>query len=278
MDAPPPLPPALRRDLLGATWRRVTIGLSGAEVYRVEASGAPTRYLKLATGARMVELRAERERLRWLTGRLPVPRALAWAEEAAGDAIEAWRGYLLLSEAPGVMASDPLAMRDPARIARLLAEGLWRIHRLPVDDCPFDERLETRLSKAAWVIAQGIADEEAVRDDWGMSATALLRRLTGERPLEPTRDLVVTHGDYCPPNILLALAPSGAAEGVSGYLDWGRGGVADRHQDLAIGARSVRHNLGAEWEATFLAAYAEASGSQPDPARLAYYETLDELF
>lgn len=274
---PPDLPPSLRDALRDATWEVVEIGMSGAQVCRVMAPGQPPRYLKFDSGARVRELRAERDRLRWLPSHLPVPAVCGWAEigadgkDDADESDERARGWLLLSEAPGRMACDPTVVGDPQRVVDLLAAGLRRLHSLDIADCPFDARLDQRLAQAAWVIRAGIADVEAVRADLGVSAEELLAHLAATRPDEPAADLVFTHGDYCLPNILLD------AEGsrVSAYLDWGRAGVADRYQDLAIGARSVRHNLGEEWGERFLAAY----GLSPlDRARLDWYETLDELF
>jgi aminoglycoside phosphotransferase len=268
----PDLPPSLRAALRDAAWELVDIGKSGAQVWRVTAAGQPPRYLKRASGARVRELRAERDRLQWLQPRLPVPAVCGWAEAAAeGGADEQAHGWLLLSEAPGRMACDPAFGDGPQRVVELLAEGLRRLHGLDIADCPFDARLAQRLAQAAWEIRAGLADEEAVRAELGVSAEELLARLTATRPAEPAADLVFTHGDYCLPNILLDADGSH----VSAYLDCGRAGVADRYQDLAIGARSVRHNLGDEWGERFLAAY----GLRPlDRARLDWYETLDELF
>lgn len=269
---PPDLPPSLRAMLRGAVWDAVEIGMSGAQVYRATAPSQPTRYLKLASAPHVRELRAERDRLAWLQPRLPVPAILGWAESGAESGEDdAERGWLLLAEAPGRMACDPAFAGQPERVAERLAEGLRRLHSLPIADCPFDARLDQRLAQAEWVIGAGIADEEAVRADYGYGARELLARLAATRPAEPAADLVVTHGDYSLSNLLLAAD----ATRVSAYLDWGRAGVADRYQDLAIGARSVRHNLGAPWERRFLAAY----GLTPlDARRLAWYEELDELF
>jgi aminoglycoside phosphotransferase len=274
---PPDLPASLRDALRDAAWEVVEIGMSGAQVCRVMTPGQPPRYLKFASGAHVRELRAERDRLQWLQSRLPVPAVCGWAEAGddgpadADERDERARGWLLLSEAPGRMACDAAFMGDPQRVVELLAAGLRRLHSLDIAACPFDARLDHRLAQAAWVIRAGIADVEAVRADLGVSAEELLARLIATRPDEPTADLVFTHGDYCLPNILL----DADCSRVSAYLDWGRAGVADRYQDLSIGARSVRHNLGDEWGERFLAAY----GLVPlDRARLDWYETLDELF
>ena len=241
--------------------------MSGAGVWRIEAPGRPPRYLKRAVGPRARELRDERERLGWLRDRLPVPSVEGWAEDAGG----AW---LLLSAAPGMMAQDANALCGVSTLVHALGEGLRRVHSVSIAGCPFDMRLDVRLARAAWNIAAGLVDEPDVRANDGVSPLDLLRRLDATRPPEPPADLVFVHGDYCLPNILIT-SDDGGAPRVSAFLDWGRAGVSDRYQDLAIGARSLRHNLGPGWESTFYAAYGLAD---PDPDRMAYYEALDELF
>ncbi len=42
---------------------------------------------------------------------------------------------------------------------------------------------------------------------------------------------------------------------IFGFVDWGRGGIADIYQDLALCARSITRNLGEQWIPCFSAAY-----------------------
>ena len=53
---------------------------------------------------------------------------------------------------------------------------------------------------------------------------------------QPMPDPVFSHGDFCLPNIFVS------DQKVTGFVDWGRGGVADRWQDIALCVRSLRHN------------------------------------
>ena len=48
---------------------------------------------------------------------------------------------------------------------------------------------------------------------------------------------ILTHGDYCLPNIMLSNWK------FSGFIDVGSGGLGDRHMDLLWGMWSLRFNL-----------------------------------
>jgi kanamycin kinase/aminoglycoside 3'-phosphotransferase-2 len=72
------------------------------------------------------------------------------------------------------------------------------------------------------------------------------------------------------PNIIL-----NGLSGVSGFVDWGRAGIADRYQDLALAARSIRDNCGPAWAERFLSDYGLRD---PDWAKIEWYQVLDEFF
>jgi aminoglycoside phosphotransferase len=255
------LPRELAHAILGYAWERVTTGCSGAEVVRLERPGGPNLYLKAEPRNAEGELRAEKARLEWIGDRLPVPRVHAFVEDAA-------REYLLISAVPGIDASDPSHGEDMERLVALLAEGMRRIHHLPIEGCPFDPRLDAKIEAARVRMIRGrvdAADFDAERQ--GRTTEDLFGELIRTRP--GVEDLVFTHGDYCLPNILLE---EGA---VRGFIDWGRAGVADRYQDLALAARSLEYNLGPEGIPLLFHAYGIP---EPDPDRLAFYRLLDEFF
>lgn len=257
------LPQAVRPHLAGAAWEEVAIGCSGARVIRLTEAGQPVRYLKVAPGALRRELRAEREALAWLYGRLPVPETLAYAEDAGF-------AYLLLAEVPGIMACDACFAADAPALARLLGAGLRQLHALDTSTCSLDQRLDRKLAFAARNIAAGLVDEAEV-DSGGRAedAAGLLRWLREHRPA--TEDLVFTHGDYCLPNVFI----NAERTGISGFIDLGRAGVADRYQDLALAARSLGYNFGPGWESPLWEAYGLEA---VDTEKLDYYVLLDELF
>lgn len=257
------LPPEISRHLHGAELQPVTIGLSGADVYRVLAEGQPTRYLKVGRGYAAHELLAERARLEWLRGRLSVPRVLAFAQDGE-------RAYLLLSEVPGLMACDPAFEDDVPALVRLYAHALRQVHQLDQTTCPFDMRLDRRLPAAEQRMRAGLVKVEAFDEErQGISPAVLYERLVRERP--PSEDLVFTHGDFCLPNVLI----DRKRQRVSGYIDWSHAGVADRYMDLALAARSLAYNFGHGYESLFWDAYGL---ERVDTAKVVYYQLLDEFF
>ncbi len=91
-------------------------------------------------------------------------------------------------------------------------------------------------------------DEDDFDDErLGRSAQDLFRELVERRP--KMEDLVMTHGDACLPNFI---AYGGS---FSGYIDCGRLGIADRHQDMALACGSIERNFGAALVADFLNIY-----------------------
>lgn len=62
-------------------------------------------------------------------------------------------------------------------------------------------------------------------------------------------DLVFTHGDYSLPNIII----NGGS--ISGFIDLGNSGVADRYYDLAVAEKSIIRNFGKEYVELFFAHY-----------------------
>jgi aminoglycoside phosphotransferase len=152
---------------------------------------------------------------------------------------------------------------------QLLADGLRRIHSISIVDCPFDKRITVRLAEAKANMVAGRVDTDdfdPVRQ--GRTPADLYAELL--RTVPATEDLVFTHGDYCLPNVLL----DGVA--LTGFIDWGYAGVADRHQDLAMAVRSITWNLGPEWVQPFLDAYGLPGG--PNPAKIEFFQLLDEFF
>lgn len=253
------LPLQWQPRLAGARLEQQSIGESRADVYRIRSANQPDRYLKSEHTGTLPELPDEIERLQWMAAHgLPCPTVI----DAAATPTRHW---LLMSAVAGQdLASAGL---PPAQVIAIMADALHRLHCIPIDQCPFDHTLERRIAEARRALDAGLVDESDFDDERiGRTAEDAFAELLATRPT--THDLVVAHGDACLPNFM-------ADGGVfTGYIDCGRLGVSDRHQDLALAARSIERNLGREWIEPFFRSY----GVGPDDRRLAFYCLLDEFF
>jgi aminoglycoside 3'-phosphotransferase-2 len=257
------------RQLLPASWRRNlvaydfvprTIGRSDALVFRLQGNRRPSLFLKTERLHPLAELPGEVARLRWLrrVGQ-PCPDVI---DTATSDG----RGWLMMSAVPGHdLASSPdLPAGDRVRV---VAQALRDLHAIPASRCPFDHRRAQRVALALRRLDAGLVDfDDFDEANLGMSAAALIERLHAGFSVE--EECVVTHGDAYLPNLV--------ADGArfTGFVDCGRLGLSDRHQDLALAAYSIGRTLGAEWVVPFFAHY----GGPIDPKRLAFYRLLDECF
>jgi kanamycin kinase len=147
---------------------------------------------------------------------------------------EAGGQWMLTAAMAGESAVEDHWRRDPERPVLAIAEGLRRLHALPIDEVP---------------------------GDWESWATRTPAGLGARPPVDP----VVVHGDACSPNTLLG--PDGA---FLATVDVGDLAVADRWADLAVASMSLEWNYGPGWEPAFYDAY----GIAADPERIAYYRGL----
>ncbi len=256
-DPLPRLPDAIASQIVPASARQESIGRSGSQVFAVESAHGPA-FLKMAKHAPFGDLRAERDRLSWLEGRLRAPRLLAFAED---DELQ----YLLMSAMPGVMLCAPELHVETSRLIQRYAEGLRLIHGLPLDDCPFDLSVESRLELARQRVEVGLVDAAHLE---GSAPAEYLAALIALRPA--TAQAVLCHGDYSAPNVLV---DPDTLE-LSGFIDLGRLGAGDPHSDLADAAWSIGYNFGAEWVQPFFEAYGIAKA---DADRLEFFRLLKAL-
>ena len=221
---------------------------------------AEVRFLKLARHGWTPSITDEAARMDWARNHLPVPTVVGQGQD---DSVE----WMVTTGLAGSDATSPALQSDPERLVRILARGLRRFHQAPVAGCPFDFHLDAALRVARDRLGRGVIDpvEGFHPEHSSLTATEAVAALERTRPAN--EDLVVCHGDYCPPNVLIA------GDRVAGYVDLGELGVADRWWDLAVGTWSVTWNLGPGYEDLFLSEY----GAVPDRGRLAFYRLLYDV-
>ncbi|WP_226961550.1 MULTISPECIES: aminoglycoside 3'-phosphotransferase [Streptomyces] len=198
---------ALARRYGGEPWTPVTIGHSGARVLRL----ADGRYLKVAAADAGTRPDGGRD-----TGFDPLAEAerARWLAGRGLPAPEVWdagtdgrHSWLLTGALPGRSAAEPWPAERRNAVVDALADIARALHQLPPADCPFDRG-------PAW----------------------------RARAADPS-DVVVCHGDLCLPNVLL---DPGSCR-VTGLVDLGRLGLADRLSDLALLSRSLTSDLNPQY-------------------------------
>jgi kanamycin kinase len=255
------VPPGLRAEYAAFEWDVAYEYAEHSLVYRLSRDGSPGLFLKIARADHYPTLSAEAARMRWARAHLPVPEVVDQGREGSVT-------WLVTTSIPGQDGTHPDQLGHPEELARVLAQGLRSFHdTAPVQGCPFNFRMEAAIEHVRGRLSSGLID--AARDFHPefehLTPKAAVELLESTRP--DSEDLVVCHGDYCPPNILIEGGRAIA------YLDLGELGVADRWWDLAVATWSLTWNLGPGFEALFLAEY----GAEPDAARTAFYRLLYDL-
>ena len=265
MDGKTRLPESIRRMTEGKAYTSDGVGMSRAQI-RVYGGSV----LKIEPCHRRND---ETVRvMRWLEGKLPVPKILCYENDGECQ-------YLLMSRVTGTMACDPYYMARPEELIAGLAEGLQMLWDTDVTDCPRNRDIDTELCEARIRVENHLVHPERAEPgtfgkDGFKDPEALLKWLEDNRPdYEP----VLSHGDFCLPNIFLDRGR------VSGFIDLGDTGIGDKWRDIALCYRSLRWNAeGAYGGKTYPDIRSQrlfdALGIAPDMEKLRYYILLDELF
>jgi kanamycin kinase len=238
-----------------------------ATTWRVEAPAsertAPGRanFVKVVRAGHFPTALGEAARMKWARDHVPVPEVLATGSDGSVE-------WIVTAALPGLDATRHPLRADPERLVPILARGLAAFHAAaPVDTCPFDFRASAAIAHATERVRNGIVKPTDLHPEHAhFTVETAAREL--ERLASASEDLVVCHGDYCFPNVLLDDRGT-----ITGYVDLGELAVADRWWDVAIGAWSTTWNIGQGWEELFYESY----GIEPDARRIRFYRLLYDL-
>ena len=212
--------------------------------------------------------------MRWLEGKLPVPKVIAYEkDEAAG------LQFLLMSRVTGKMSCDEYYMSRPKELCQYLAQALKLMWSVDISDCPRCITLDDELKEARFRVENNLVDvSDAEPTTFGPDGfenpMALLEWLENNRP---EREPVLSHGDFCLPNVFID------DDRLGGLIDLGDTGVNDKWLDIALCYRSLKHNADGTWSEMVYQGFEpelffEALGVEPDWDKINYYILLDELF
>ena len=253
------LPPQVIATYTGWTIDLAWDGDAG-KTWRLVSTDGDRRFAKVRPRGGHPSLADERDRLVWARTWMTVPDVVEYGSD--GD-VE----WLITSGLDGEDATIVKVWMEPDVLVPLLGAGLRTWHEtLPVEACPFDFLLDTALEHCRQRVRDGQTSWDGLRGrNDRVTPSEALGELERNRP--PDEDVVVCHGDYCFPNVFLTDGR------ITGFLDVGELGIADRWWDIAIGAWSTTWNVDPSYEPLFYEGY----GIEQDADRIAYYRLLYEL-
>lgn len=213
------------------------------------------------------------EMMRWLEGKIPAPKVICYETDGRYQ-------YLLMTRVKGMMSCDKYYMEHPKELFKLLAKALYMLWSVDISDCPGIRDLDADLKEAKFRVENNLVDiSDAEPTTFGENGTfknpeELYQWLVDNQPdFEP----VLSHGDFCLPNILFE------NEEVSGFIDVGDAGVGDKWKDIALCYRSLKHNSDGTFGGVAYPDFKpeelfEVLGIEPNWEKINYFILLDELF
>jgi len=243
-----------------------TEGMSPARVYKLVGRNE-NLYLKTSGSqyhGTTYDVEREKDVMLWAQTKLPVPKVLHFEQYEGSN-------FLLMSEISGVAGNEYYDQhRDPLRMINMYCEGIKLFQSINTPDCPFDNSIDNRLCELDYLLRHQLADVDS--DHWEddtlfESPNELHAYLKTHRPNE---ELVFSHGDFGDSNIFIR------NDQVSGFIDLGRSGKADKWHDIAFCVRSIKNDMGNKKE--YLDLFFNLLELEPDWEKIKYYILLDELF
>ena len=245
--------------LNGAAVEEIGIGYSNSQVLKI-VKGENIYYLKMAPNG---FLKGEYERLSWLSSKVSdlVPQIISFESE---NGVE----YLLTESLKGEMLCSDYYLSHPNEGLDIVVDAFKKLYEIDITDCPFNVALDYKLSLVRSNLDNHLIDEANVDSNilkkYG-SLEGIYEFLVNNRFHE---DLCFSHGDISLPNIF-------AFDGkLSGFIDLGDAGIADRYFDIAIVTRTLIYNYGEEYAEKFY----EKMGIDVDRSKIDYYLTMMELY
>lgn len=259
------IPENIRRLIDGKTYDTDDIGMSGSQIMIFDDS-----VLKI------VKYRKENEdtvqMMRWLEGKIPAPKVIHFERDSDHQ-------YLLMSKVPGKMSCDEYYLERPHELLAMLAKALKMLWSVDITGCPRNRNIDAELQEAKYRVDNHLVDidnaEPTTFKEGGFkNPQALLEWLEENRP---DVELVLSHGDFCLPNVLFEDGE------ISGFIDLGDMGIGDKWRDIALCYRSLKHNFDGSFGGKVYPDFNpdmlfDALGIEPNWEKLRYYILLDELF
>ena len=269
-ELPHDLPENIKKLIDGKPYKTDDVGLSDSKIFMFDdyVLKIETVHDKAIRGQNDETVRF----MRWLEGKLPVPKVLGYECDGVNQ-------YLLMSRVTGKMSCDTYYLERPHELVRLLASALKMLWSIDVQGCPRNRTIEMELEEAKFRVENNLVDisdsePETFGKDGFADPAALLHWLQEHKPdYEP----VLSHGDFCLPNVFLENGR------ISGFIDLGATGIGDKWRDIALCYRSLKHNFDGTYGGKVYPDFNpdmlfEELGIEPNHEKIRFYILLDELF
>jgi aminoglycoside phosphotransferase len=237
-------------------------GATNADLFRILDDEGQSFILKGQTlDYCNVSLQNDKSNYEWLEGKVPVPRVIFY------QGFENYE-FLCMTEIQGQPLEKFFGTIDPREVIRRYADSLKLLHSLKIDQSAFIQNLDSRLEKAKYNLDHELVNiSELQTENKSLEPKNLFEKLLKIKPSDS--DLVFTHGDYCFDNLIY----NGSE--LTGFIDIGNGGVADRYQDIALAIRNIQDEFDDELVNFFCEEYGI---DQIDMKKVEFYTLLDEFF
>ena len=187
--------------------------------------------------------------------------------------VEDGKSWLLMSRMMGRMCCDKYYMEHSDEMVSLMAEGLKMLWSIDISDCPREFSLEEDERKALARIKDGrLSAEELAECGFGTAEQMIKWMLENKPAYEP----VLSHGDYCLPNVLLENGR------ISAFIDIGDIGIADKYRDIATCYGSLKNNFGGYFGGRIYEDFDPALlfkkiGGELDPVKIRYSRLIEKV-
>jgi len=204
--------------------------------------------------------------MKWLKGKIPIPNVIC--HEIYNN-----KSYLLMSKINGKMACDNYYLENSEMLLDILSNALKLYWSIDITDCPVIKDIDTKLKEARMRIENNQIDRDAFNLEEFKNPEELLLWLENNKPeYEP----VLSHGDFCLPNILLD------GDKINGFIDLGDAGVSDKWYDITLCYCSLKNNFNGTFGGKVYHNFDpnmlfKVLAIEPNYKKLKYFMLLEEL-
>ena len=247
-------------------------GCSQAVVFQCK-KGKDELYLKIEKSDSLIK--REYDILKWLSGKLPVPE-IKYFDEYNG-----W-SYMLTTAIKGYKAGTSKdEVREPyENTIKLLADGLLMLQSIDISDCPFKHNFTVNFQNAVYNAETNDYYPDYIyvnasfanifdfnnNDKSFITSLDLYNFLHKNKPQYSQEEICFSHGDYGLTNTFID------GSHVTGFIDVGGGGIADKWNDIAICTRSIGyHSRNLDERKKYIDLLFERLSIAPDWDKINYY-------